>query len=97
LEGTVSEESFLLSYTLRNVSLTEFGRDCQFGFREPIHLCTFVREEGGDREGTVSEAPFLLSCLLTFKTDKWSYTLTLVHPHEETDISPTYSLFIMNR
>ena len=32
-ESTGSEESFLMSYTLRNVSVADLGRDCQFGFR----------------------------------------------------------------
>jgi hypothetical protein len=47
-EGTDSEVSSLLSYTLRYVNLTELGHVCQFGFREPRHLCTCVSEEGGD-------------------------------------------------
>jgi len=46
--GTVSEASSLLSYKLRYASLTELVNVCQVGFREPIHLCTCVSEEGGD-------------------------------------------------
>ena len=34
------------------VSLTALDRLCQFGLRKPMHLCTSVREEGGNREGT---------------------------------------------
>ncbi len=56
-EGTGSEVSSLISYTLRYVSLAELGNDCQVGFREPIHLCTCVSKEGGDGEGAGSEAP----------------------------------------
>ncbi len=36
-EGTVSEASSLLSYTLRYVSLMEVGTVCQIGFREPMY------------------------------------------------------------
>ncbi len=35
----------LLSYTLRYVNLAELGHVCQFGLREPMHLC--MRERGG--------------------------------------------------
>jgi hypothetical protein len=35
-EGTDSETSSLLSYTLRYVSLTELGTLFQFGLREPM-------------------------------------------------------------
>jgi hypothetical protein len=45
-EGVDSEASSLLSYTRRYVSLVELGHVCQFGLREPIHLCECVREEG---------------------------------------------------
>jgi hypothetical protein len=45
-----SEVPSLLSYTRRYVSLSELGHVCQFGFREPIHLCACVSEEGGDGE-----------------------------------------------
>ena len=45
-EGVVSES--LLSYKLRYVSLTELDNVFQVGFREPMHLCTCVSEEGGD-------------------------------------------------
>ncbi len=46
-EGEISEAPSLLSYTLRYVSLAELGHVCQFGLREPKHLCACVREEGG--------------------------------------------------
>ncbi len=38
----------LLSYTFRYVSLPELGTLCRVGFRDPMHLCTSVSEEGGD-------------------------------------------------
>jgi hypothetical protein len=38
-EGADSEAPSLLSYTLRYVSLAELGHVCQFGLREPMHLC----------------------------------------------------------
>jgi hypothetical protein len=47
-EGVGSETPSLLSYTLWYVSLSELVTVCQFGLREPIHLCTYVSEEGGD-------------------------------------------------
>ncbi len=50
-KGVDSDEKSLLSYTFRYVSLTELDTLWQFGFREPIHLCSFVNEEGGDGEG----------------------------------------------
>ncbi len=56
----------LLSYTLRYVSLAELGHVCQFGFREPIHLCACVSEEGEDGEGAGSESPPLLSYTLRY-------------------------------
>jgi hypothetical protein len=40
--------SLLLSYILRYVSFGEVGRV----FRVPLHLCTYVIEEGGDGEAT---------------------------------------------
>jgi hypothetical protein len=43
-EGTDSEVPSLLAYTLRYVSLADLGRGCQFGLREPMHLCTCVSE-----------------------------------------------------
>jgi hypothetical protein len=48
-EGESSETPSLLSYTLRYVSLTELVHECQFGFREAIHLHTPVCrcERGG--------------------------------------------------
>ena len=56
-EGTGSEASSLLSYTLRYVSLTELGTLlCQFGLREPMHLYACVSEEGGNGEG--ADIPF---------------------------------------
>ncbi len=56
----------LLSYTLRYVSFAKLGHVCQFGLREPIHLCACVSEEGGDGEGESSEAPSLLSYTLRY-------------------------------
>jgi hypothetical protein len=53
-QGSGSDDPSLLSYTLRYVSLAELDTLCQFGFREPMHLCACVSEEGGDvsaREG----------------------------------------------
>jgi hypothetical protein len=48
-EGAVSEPPSLLSYTLtRYVRLAESGRLCQFGLREPMHLCACVSEDGWD-------------------------------------------------
>jgi hypothetical protein len=41
-EGETSEAPSLLSYILRYVSFAEFGNMCQFGFREPMHLCVCV-------------------------------------------------------
>jgi hypothetical protein len=39
---------------------------CQVRLREPIHLCTYVCEEGGDREGVDTESPSLLSYTLRY-------------------------------
>jgi hypothetical protein len=39
----------------------ELGNVCQVRFREPIHLCTSVSEEGGAGEGVGSEVSSLLS------------------------------------
>jgi hypothetical protein len=50
--GTGSGASSLLPYTLRYVCLAELGTLCQFGFREPMHLCACVSEEGGVGEGS---------------------------------------------
>jgi hypothetical protein len=44
-----------MSYTLRYVSLTEVVTVCQFGLREPMHLCGYVSEEGGGGEVAISE------------------------------------------
>ena len=49
---------FLLSYILRDVSFGEVVNVCRVAWREPMHLCTCVSEEGGDEE--VNE----LVCLL---------------------------------
>ncbi len=65
-EGMDTESPSLLSYTLRYVSLTELGNVCQVGFREPIHLCTYVSKEGGDGEGMDTESPSLLSYTLRY-------------------------------
>ncbi len=51
VEGESSEVPYLVSYTLRYVSLAELGHVCQFGFREPMHLCPCVSEEDGDGGG----------------------------------------------
>ncbi len=56
----------LLSYTLRDVSFAEVGRICRVAFREPMHLCTCVREEGDDGETTHSETPSLMSYTLRY-------------------------------
>jgi len=50
-EGESSEAPSLLSYTRRYVSLGELDHVCQFGLREPIHLCPSVIEEGGEGSG----------------------------------------------
>jgi hypothetical protein len=60
-EGAGSEAPSLLSYTRRYVSFAKLGHVCQFGLREPMHLCARVSKEGGDGEGAGSEAPSLLS------------------------------------
>ncbi len=56
----------LLSYTLRYVSFAEVDRVYRVVFREPIHLCTCVSEEGGDGEAARSETPSLLPCTLRY-------------------------------
>ena len=58
--------SFLLAYTLREVSFAEVGSVCRVALREPIHLCTCVIEEGGDGEAACSETPSLLSYTLRY-------------------------------
>jgi hypothetical protein len=53
-EGADSETPSLLSYILRilrYVSLAELGTLCRVGLRDPMHLCTCVSKEGGEREG----------------------------------------------
>ncbi len=50
-EGENSEVPSLLSHTLRYVSFAELGHVRQFGFREPMHLCAYVSEEGGSGRG----------------------------------------------
>ena len=59
-------ESFLVSYILRDVSFTEVGNVCRVEFREPMHLCTCVSEEGGDGEAACSETPSLPSYTLRY-------------------------------
>ncbi len=44
----------------------ELGNVCQVRFREPIHLCTSVSEEGGTGEGVGSEVSSLLSYTLRY-------------------------------
>jgi hypothetical protein len=51
--GTSTEDSF-----------TELGRVCRVALREPMHLCTYLSEEGGDREAARSETPTLLTYTL---------------------------------
>ncbi len=58
--------SFLLSYTLRYVSFADVGIVCRVVLREPMHLCTYVSEEGDDRETVCSETPSLLSYTLRY-------------------------------
>ncbi len=59
-EGERSEVPSLLSYTLRYVSFAKLGHVYQFGFREPIHLCVYVNEEGGgEGSGSVYELSLL--------------------------------------
>ena len=58
--------SFLLSYILRDVSFEEVDIIYRVAFREPIHLCTFVKEEGDDGESVCSETPSLLSYTLRY-------------------------------
>jgi hypothetical protein len=65
-EDVGSEVSSLLSYTLRYVSLPKLVTVCQFGFREPMYLCTCVIEECGDGEGSDSEGSSLLSYTLGY-------------------------------
>jgi hypothetical protein len=50
-EVASSEAPSLLSYTLRYVSFAKLGHVCQFGLREPIHLCACVSGGGWGREG----------------------------------------------
>ena len=51
---------FLLSYILRYVSFSEVVIVYRVPFREPMHLCTYVSEEGDNGEDAVSEAPSLM-------------------------------------
>ena len=55
---------FLLSCILRGVSFAEVGSVCRVALREPMHLYTCVREEGGDGEAPSPETPSLLSYTL---------------------------------
>jgi hypothetical protein len=48
------------------VSFTEVGRVCRVGLREPMYMCTYVSEEGGDGEVVRSEMPSLLSYTLRY-------------------------------
>jgi hypothetical protein len=56
--------SFVLSYIHRYISFGEVGRICRTVFREPMHLCTFVSEEGDSGEAPCSETPSLMSYIL---------------------------------
>ncbi len=69
-EDAHSETSSLLSYTLRDVSFAalryvsfaEVGIVCRVALREPMYLCTYVREEIGDATTAATErAPALVS------------------------------------
>jgi hypothetical protein len=51
---------------LEYISFSELVILDRVGFRDPIHLCTCVIEEGGDGEDTVSETPSLLSYTLRY-------------------------------
>ena len=42
--------SLLLSYIIRDVSLTEVDNVCRVALREPMNLYTYVIEEGVDGE-----------------------------------------------
>ncbi len=58
------QKPFLLSYTLTYVSFTDEDRTCRVALREPMYLCTYVSEEGGDGEVPRSETSSLLSYIL---------------------------------
>jgi hypothetical protein len=58
--------SFLLSHILRDVSFAEVGSVYRVALREPIHLCTYANEDGGDGEVARSETPSLLSYTLRY-------------------------------
>ena len=53
-------------WVTRYVSLAELGHVCQFGFRQPMHLCACVSEEGVDWEGPDSESSSLISYTLRY-------------------------------
>ncbi len=55
-----------MSYTLRYVSFGEVFSVSRVELREPIHLCTSVREEGDDGEAPYPETPSLLSYTLRY-------------------------------
>ena len=61
MTGTLSETPSLLSYTLRDVSFAEVGSIYRVPWRELIHLCTCVSEEGTDGEVPYSEIFFFES------------------------------------
>jgi hypothetical protein len=75
---TKAEESTRLTYTgllhscihwvviHRYVSFTEVGNVYGVALREPIHLCTYVSEEGDDGEVACSETATLLSYILRY-------------------------------
>ncbi len=50
-EAARLETPSLLSYTLKYVSFVEVDSVCRVALREPMHLCTCVSEEFGDRDG----------------------------------------------
>jgi hypothetical protein len=55
-----------LTCVRRPVSFAEVGRVCRVALREPMHMCTCVNEEGGDREVVRSEMTSLLSYTLRY-------------------------------
>ncbi len=61
-----AQKRHLCCHTHLDTSVSWRWTQCQFGFREPIHLCVCITEEGGDGKGTGSEASSLLSYTLRY-------------------------------
>jgi hypothetical protein len=59
-------DCMLCTCVSRYVSLTDLDTLYRVGWRDPIHLCTYVNEEGGDGETVVSEASALFSYTLRY-------------------------------